>query len=137
MEFSVQFKEFFETELTEFVKPNMAVADQEQGRRGKMLLLHLCSVDDAGHRGGYKNPMYFESARTADRVVARIHAMMSKEFTGEQLESTAFIVTGDHGTKRDGMSNFNKIYGLSIFFICRKGALINKKVLHWTLVIMP
>ncbi|VUZ40331.1 unnamed protein product [Hymenolepis diminuta] len=94
-----KFKTFIETDLNKFIEADEVTQD---GRRGKLLFLHLCSVDDAGHHGGYNAPLYDQIVLNANVIIEQIYELYRKKVSEEDLVSTTFIVTADHGTKPEG-----------------------------------
>ncbi|KAM7538167.1 hypothetical protein Aperf_G00000061082 [Anoplocephala perfoliata] len=90
---------FIKTDIKKFVEPDEPTEDD---RRGKLLFLHLCSVDDAGHHGGYNGPLYDRVVEHANDVIERIYQLYRENVSQEDLASTTFIITADHGTKAQG-----------------------------------
>lgn len=63
------------------------------------LFVHLDHVDHAGHAHGWGSPEYLEAVQQADRLIGQI--VQTLEETGLR-ESTALLVTADHGGKDKG-----------------------------------
>ncbi|KAM3181216.1 hypothetical protein ACTXT7_014806 [Hymenolepis weldensis] len=97
-----KFKAFIETDLKKFTEADEVTQD---GRRGKLLFLHLCSVDDASHHGGYNAPLYDQIVQNANVIIEQIYDLYRKKVSEEDLVSTTFIVTADHGTKPEEFRN--------------------------------
>lgn len=99
----LSFEVFIKTDLAKFIEPDEPTKD---GRRGKLLFLHLCSVDDAGHHGGYDGPLYDRVVKHADDVIEQIYRIYRESVSHDDLASTTFIITADHGTKAKGKRLF-------------------------------
>lgn len=59
-------------------------------------------MDDAGHHGGYNAPLYDQIVQNANVIIEQIYELYRKKVSEEDLVSTTFIVTADHGTKPEG-----------------------------------
>uniref|UniRef100_A0A5K3FEZ0 GPI ethanolamine phosphate transferase 1 n=1 Tax=Mesocestoides corti TaxID=53468 RepID=A0A5K3FEZ0_MESCO len=94
-----KFRDFIETDLDKFLEPD---EPSSNGSRGKLLFLHLSSVDDAGHHGGFRGALFHRALRNADSVVHEVYSVLRDRLSEEELAATAFIVTSDHGTKPNG-----------------------------------
>lgn len=112
---------FIDSDLKKFIETEEVTED---GSRGKLLFLHLCSVDDAGHHGGYNAPLYDITVQHANDVIKEMYELYNKSVSKEELVSTTFIVTADHGTKPQGKDLFIFYKDLRSRLFCN---ILNKK----------
>ncbi|VDK39552.1 unnamed protein product, partial [Taenia asiatica] len=91
---------FLKSDLPKFVEQDRKIDD---GRCGKLIFLHLSSVDDVAHRVGAKDSLFYQTVDNADKVVEKVYHHFRLSLSREDLATTAFIVTADHGTKPEGM----------------------------------
>lgn len=87
----------------------------DDGRCGKLIFLHLSSVDDVAHRVGSKNSLFYQTVDNADKVVEKVYHEFRLNLNREDLSATAFIVTADHGIKPEGA--LVKKYHLCYWFV--------------------
>ncbi|KAL5969923.1 GPI ethanolamine phosphate transferase 1, partial [Taenia solium] len=94
-----KFQAFVKSDLPKFVEQD---GETDDGRCGKLIFLHLSSVDDVAHRVGTKDSLFYQTVDNADKVVEKVYHHFRLSLSREDLATTAFIVTADHGTKPEG-----------------------------------
>ncbi|PWY64294.1 alkaline phosphatase-like protein [Aspergillus heteromorphus CBS 117.55] len=62
-------------------------------------IMHYLGLDHIGHKAGPQSPYMAEKHREMDSVVSQIYTSMEKE---KHLESTLFVLCGDHGMNDAG-----------------------------------
>lgn len=60
-----------------------------------LVMMHLIGTDHIQHEVGRDNPKTRRAVGAADRAIAQVHEAVER---AKKLDTTAFIVTGDHGT---------------------------------------
>ena len=75
--------------------PGIVSAAARLGRRGGLLIVHLCGVDDAGHAHGARSPEYAAAAAAADRMTAALAGAWG-------WPRADVVVTADHGHRDRG-----------------------------------
>ncbi|KAI9040880.1 mannose-ethanolamine phosphotransferase LAS21 [Aspergillus affinis] len=58
------------------------------------LIMHYLGLDHIGHKSGPKSPYMIHKQREMDSIVAQVYTALERE---EHLQSTLFVVCGDHG----------------------------------------
>src|SRR4051812_23294960 len=75
--------------------PGIVSAAARLGRRGGLLVVHLCGVDEAGHAHGARSPEYAAAAAAADGLTAALTDAWG-------WPRTDVAVTADHGHRDRG-----------------------------------
>ncbi|VDM30753.1 unnamed protein product [Hydatigera taeniaeformis] len=107
-----KFQAFITFDLAKFVELD---EKNDDGRCGKLLFLHLSSVDDVAHRVGSKDNFFYQTLNNADNLVKEIHRQLRLHLNQEALSATTFIVTADHGIKPEGVTSTSLIFMLYSF----------------------
>jgi len=70
-----------------------------KAQRPRLVFIHLDHVDHAGHTFGHGTPEYYASVDVADALVGEVLAALDES---GMRDSTAVLVTADHGGKGKG-----------------------------------
>ncbi|KAI1816774.1 alkaline phosphatase-like protein [Poronia punctata] len=91
---------FFVSDFTE-VDNNVTrhIADELRNPDWNTMVLHYLGLDHIGHKTGPRGPNMIPKQREMDAIVRQIHESMEAQ---EHLQSTLFVLCGDHGMNDAG-----------------------------------
>ncbi|RKF63373.1 GPI ethanolamine phosphate transferase 2 [Erysiphe neolycopersici] len=91
---------FFVSDFSE-VDTNVSrhVPQELENKDWNVMVLHYLGLDHIGHKSGPKSPNMFHKQKEMDSIVKQIYMALTSK---DHLESTIFLLLGDHGMNEAG-----------------------------------
>lgn len=91
---------FYVSDFTE-VDTNVSrhIPQELENKDWNVMVLHYLGLDHIGHKSGPKSPNMFQKQREMDNVVNQVYMALTSK---SHLESTLFLLLGDHGMNDAG-----------------------------------